>query len=249
VSSRTIIDMEQSVTRLLVFTDEPVLTSGLEAVFGSNSEFSLVGTCSHASQIAAAAAASRPDILLIDLTPEVTFELLLSLQGRFPETHLVLWVHSIRTEAAYQAFEHGIRGILRKTLPIEPMLACLRVVAAGGHWFDESMEVALRSVTTVHMTPRESQLVNLLTTGLKNKEIATALFLSEGTVKVYLSRLFRKLGVKDRFELALYGLKNMAGTKEADGLGLPQAMQPQRRDDLPATLIHNLAMERLALGA
>ena len=45
--------------------------------------------------------------------------------------------------------------------------------------------------------------------GLKNKEIATALTISEGTVKVYLSRLFQKLGVKDRFELALYGLKNL----------------------------------------
>jgi two-component system, NarL family, nitrate/nitrite response regulator NarL len=241
-------DMEQSVTRLLVFTDEPILASGLEAVFGSRSEFELVGTCLQVSQIAATAAASRPDILLIDMTPEVTFELLLALQGQFPETRLVLWVHSIRTEAAYQAFEHGIRGILRKTLPVEAMLACLRIVAAGGRWFDETMETALRSVTAVHMTPRESQLVNLLATGLKNKEIATALFLSEGTVKVYLSRLFRKLGVKDRFELALYALKNMAGTKETDGLGSPQATQSEGYD-IPAPLIHNLAMERLALGA
>jgi hypothetical protein len=44
---------------------------------------------------------------------------------------------------------------------------------------------------------------------MKNKEVATALNISEGTVKVYLSRLFQKLGVKDRFELALYGLKNL----------------------------------------
>ena len=51
--------------------------------------------------------------------------------------------------------------------------------------------------------------MSLLSQGLKNKEIATALNISEGTVKVYLSRLFQKLGVKDRFELALYGLKNL----------------------------------------
>ena len=59
------------------------------------------------------------------------------------------------------------------------------------------------------LTRREGQLVSLLSQGLKNKEIATALTISEGTVKVYLSRLFQKLGVKDRFELALYGLKNL----------------------------------------
>src|SRR6185369_6799642 len=48
-----------------------------------------------------------------------------------------------------------------------------------------------------------------LSQGLKNKEIATTLMISEGTVKVYLSRLFQKVGVKDRFELALFGLKNL----------------------------------------
>ncbi len=236
-------------TRLLVFTDEPFLARGLEAVLLSQSDFELVATCSQVLEIAEAVAASKPDILLIDLTPEVTFELLLGLQNRFPGSRIVLWVHSIGTEIAYQAIEHGIRGILRKTVPLETMIACLRIVAAGGHWFDEAMEAALRSVKTIHLTPRESQIVNLLTTGLKNKEIATALFLSEGTVKVYLSRLFQKLGVKDRFELALYGLKNMAGTNVASGADWPQATQPQSRVAGRAPFIHNLAMGRLALRA
>src|SRR5450432_2214071 len=66
------------------------------------------------------------------------------------------------------------------------------------------------SASRYSQTRSEGQLVTLLAQGLKNKEIATALNISEGTVKVYLSRLFQKLGVKDRFELALYGLKNLA---------------------------------------
>jgi DNA-binding NarL/FixJ family response regulator len=61
---------------------------------------------------------------------------------------------------------------------------------------------------SVLLTRREAQLTTLLAHGLKNKEIAAALDVSEGTVKVYMSKLFQKLGVKDRFELALYGLKN-----------------------------------------
>jgi len=56
---------------------------------------------------------------------------------------------------------------------------------------------------------RRRDLITLLAQGLKNKEIATALGLSEGTVKVYLSKLFLKLGVKDRFELALVSLRNL----------------------------------------
>jgi DNA-binding NarL/FixJ family response regulator len=150
---------------------------------------------------------------------------------------------------AYQAVEHGIRGILRKTLPLEAMITCLLIVAAGGRWFDEALEAALRTVTTVHLTPRESQIVNLLTTGLKNKEIATSLFLSEGTVKVYLSRLFHKLGVKDRFELALYGLKNMAGTDGANGTGQSETREPQSIKAGPVPFIHHLAMGSLAARA
>jgi DNA-binding CsgD family transcriptional regulator len=77
------------------------------------------------------------------------------------------------------------------------------------------------------LTRREGQLVTLLAQGLKNKEIATSLNISEGTVKVYLSRLFQKLGVKDRFELALYGLKNLApGASSVDTSGDDSARRP-----------------------
>ena len=81
------------------------------------------------------------------------------------------------------------------------------------------------------LTRREGQLVTLLSQGLKNKEITTALGISEGTVKVCLSRLFQKLGVKDRFELALYGLKNLTpggGSLESASAGkIGEARGPQ----------------------
>jgi two-component system, NarL family, nitrate/nitrite response regulator NarL len=237
---------EHLVTRLLVFTDEPVLAGGLEAVFMSQIEFGLAAICPQVSQLEDTVSATKPDILLLDLTPEVTFELMLSLQRQFPKTKIVLWAHSIGAEMAYQAMEHGIRGILRKSFSSETLITCLRIVAEGGIWFDEALEAALRAVTKIHLTPRESQLVGLLTTGRKNKEIAAALFLSEGTVKVYLSKLFRKLGVKDRFELALFGLKNMAGTEGANEAEQPpRPTQPQRMGAGPAPFIHHMAMGTL----
>jgi DNA-binding CsgD family transcriptional regulator len=77
----------------------------------------------------------------------------------------------------------------------------------------------------VALTQREGQLVSLLSQGLKNKEIATTLMISEGTVKVYLSRLFQKVGVKDRFELALFGLKNLTtGQLPEKSARVPSAM-------------------------
>lgn len=228
--------------RLFFFTDEPVLASGLKIVLASGNEFELAGTCQRVSEIAAAATDCGAEILLIDLTPEVTFDILMGLQAQLPGVRMVLWAHSITTEMAFQSMEHGIRGILRKTLPSETLMTCLRIVSQGGLWFDEVLEAALRTVKRIDLAPRERQLVNLITSGFKNKEIATALFLSEGTVKVYLSKLFQKLGVKDRFELALYGLKNMAGSKVAVEGAQPQMTQSQRRNSECMPFIRSMAM-------
>ena len=102
-----------------------------------------------------------------------------------------------------------MRGILRKTLPTDLQVKCLQKVQAGELWFEKALTDSFLCARRVALTQREGQLVSLLSQGLKNKEIATTLMISEGTVKVYLSRLFQKVGVKDRFELALFGLKNL----------------------------------------
>ena len=103
----------------------------------------------------------------------------------------------------------GVRGILRKTLPSELLIKCLQRVNEGEFWFEKALTDSFLSAKRIALTKREGQLVSLLSQGLKNKEIASMLLISEGTVKVYLSRLFQKVGVKDRFEFALYGLKNL----------------------------------------
>ncbi len=234
--------------RLFLFTDEPVQAKGLEIALSSAGEFELVAVCGEASQLAEIMESSRPDLLLMDLIPELTFGVLVDLQRRFPGSRIVLWVRSISTEMAYQSIEHGVRGILRKTLPQETLVKCLRMVHEGGLWFEEALKTSFLSVRTISLTRRESQLVSLLSQGLKNKEIAASLFISEGTVKVYLSRLFHKLGVKDRFELALYGLKNMPAGEGLFEMPQPRPVQqPQRKEAAQAQLLRSLVLERPAL--
>jgi len=196
--------------RVLLFADEPVLTRGFAAVLATAPGFEHAAVCQSPSDLMERALAEeRPDVLLIDLTPEVTFGLLTQLRRDLPQCRIVLWVRTISTELAYQAMELGIRGILRKTLPAELLIKCLAKVSEGELWFDKGLTASFLSAKMVSLTRRESQLVTLLSQGLKNKEIAATLSISEGTVKVYLSRLFQKVGVKDRFELALYGLRNL----------------------------------------
>src|SRR5207244_12826951 len=100
---------------------------------------------------------------------------------------------------------------------------CLKCVKDGELWFEKALTDNLMTTRRYALTRREGQLVALLSQGLKNKEIATAMDISEGSVKVYLSRLFQKLQVKDRFELALFGLKNL--NPSPDSLGRSYGMK------------------------
>lgn len=172
--------------------------------------FDLISCCSNVDDLHRQLELHQPDLLLMDLTAKFTFSLLTGLQNLVQHTKIILWAQSISTELALQAMSLGVRGVLRKTVSIEVLLRCLVRVNEGELWFEKRLTDSIMSAKRYSLTRREGQLVILLTQGLKNKEIATALSISEGTVKVYLSRLFQKLNVKDRFELALFGLKNVA---------------------------------------
>src|SRR6476660_8646005 len=130
----------------------------------------------------------------------------------------------------------GVRGILRKTLPSDLLIKCLQRVNEGEFWFEKALTDSFLSAKRIALTKREGQLVSLLSQGLKNKEIASMLLISEGTVKVYLSRLFQKVGVKDRFELALFGLKNLSTGKLPVG---DKAIRPT-----PIAGLRSLVLER-----
>jgi len=231
-------------TRLLLYTDEPILASGLETVLAPATSYRLSGICRTTPALIEQARLERPDVLLLDLTPDLTFGVLLEVQRQFPNSRIVLWVRSISTELAYQAIEHGVRGILRKTHPPEILLKCLQMVAEGGLWFEEALKASFTTMRTISLTRRESQLVSLLSQGLKNKEIAATLFISEGTVKVYLSRLFQKLGVKDRFELALFGLKNMPSGEALVEVPQPRAVLPQRKNAGQSQWLRSIVLEK-----
>jgi DNA-binding NarL/FixJ family response regulator len=194
---------------VLLCSDEPILAEGLARILAGADALDLVSFCPRIDDLRSQMESHQPDLLLVDLSAGITFGVLSGLHEVAAQAKIILWVHSISTELALQAMSLGVRGILRKTLPTETLLRCLTRVNEGELWFEKALTDSIMSARRYSLTRREGQLVSLLSQGLKNKEIATALNISEGTVKVYLSRLFQKLGVKDRFELALYGLKNL----------------------------------------
>ena len=197
--------------RLIMFCDEPLVAEAMANVFKGAEDIEVTRTLQRASDAAPAVVQFQPDVLLLCLTPEIHIGVIRQLRQAAPDCRIVLWVHSISKELAHQAMEMGVRGILRRTDSPEMILKCLRKVQEGELWFDRILTSSFMACRRVRLTRREGQLARLLAAGLKNKEIASELSISEGTVKVYLSRLFDKVGAKDRYELALFSLRNLQG--------------------------------------
>ena len=103
--------------RILLCSGEPILARGLESVLRHVKDFDLLPSCGSLAGLLDQMVSSKPEVLLLDLNPEVTFAVLSDLKQAAPETRMVLWVTTISTELAFQAMGLGIRGILRKQLP------------------------------------------------------------------------------------------------------------------------------------
>lgn len=196
------------VIRLLLYSDTPVMAAGLSSLLRAASGFELATVDGSLAELRSAVSAVDPHIVLMDFTSELPPEIPGDLDPGLLARSVVLWVYDIPPEVALHAMSLGVRGILRSTLGLELVLRCLQKVHQGELWFEKALMDDGLDTRKADLTGREIQLIRLLAMGLKNKEISGMLSITEGTVKVYLSRLFQKLGVKDRFELALYGMKN-----------------------------------------
>jgi DNA-binding NarL/FixJ family response regulator len=220
-------------TRVLVLTDQPILARGFQEILSADD----MEAISSGDPAGDALHPSNQELVLLDLTGEFTFETLADTHARMPGCNLVIRVGPMSRELIFQALEYGVRGILPVQLSPEMLLQSLRRIAKGevvievtDSGFDPGGE------KRISFSEREKQVVELLAQGLKNKEIAAAMNLAEGTVKVYLSRLFKKTKVRDRFELMLYRAQDrkLLSNPEAASPAAENPTAPQLTQYLPA---------------
>jgi two-component system nitrate/nitrite response regulator NarL len=205
---------------------QPVAIEGLQKVLGDCDDLALLGTVSKITDALDAISSLRPDVALVDLSAGLApaIRLVTSLKAASVPSHIVLWVVDLPEMEAFRALQMGVRGILKKTLPVAKLLECLREVGAGKIWMDDSEHVAqfIQRKEASRLTPREKEVVRLICRGMKNKQIAENLHITAGTVKVHLMHIFEKTGLKDRLALAVHG-RELAGTenqsKEATNTG------------------------------
>ena len=171
-------------TTIVVFTDEPQLALGVSNLLASRAEFEVVMASAAVAELLPLIERTSPDVILVDLTPEMTLTLFAAIRATAPMARLLLWARSFSDELVAQAHELGIAGFVRRTCSHEEFLERLHQAAAGDEPGDEEMP---ERTTKVNLSYRESQLVTLLAQGLKNKEIATCLGISESTCLLYTS--------------------------------------------------------------
>jgi len=200
-------------TDVAVYSTQPILIAGLETILATTGDLQVAASADTVPELLNDIAVRRPAVVLVEASPEIGLDLIHHLRSR-SDAPIVLWVDTVAVEFISQVLGLGVRGILRKTMPPAAIVDCLRKVSAGELWVEKALCDRLLSTRRIALTPRERQLLALLAQGLKNKEIAWSLRITEGTVKVYLSRLFQKVGVNDRFDLALFALRNFAGSPE-----------------------------------
>lgn len=190
---------------------QPVVLEGLARIFAATSDLVLVGASAEPLRALDAIAALVPQVVLVDQTGGLrgAFRLLSELRARVPQTAAVLWVHELAEIESFRALQLGARGILRRSLPVASLLDCLRAAAQGSVWMENSIsnQVAgfLQRRSAARLTPREREIIEQIMCGAKNKDVAAALGITAGTVKVHLMHIFEKTGVKDRLELAMHG--------------------------------------------
>jgi two-component system nitrate/nitrite response regulator NarL len=191
---------------------QPITTEGLKLLIGAEAGLHFTEALDSLEAASEAIRTRPPDLMILDkgfgMHAVLDWVQDLKFVERPPAT--VVWGVSMTEAEALRLLQAGAKGIVRKSADLTSLVACLKTVASGSCWmedsvFRESMRPDRHSRS--ELTPREQQVLDLVEQGFKNKEIGMELGIRPGTVKIHLKHIFEKTGVHGRYGLALSGLK------------------------------------------
>ena len=202
--------------RLVLADDHPFILSGLENLFCTEEDIEVLASCVNGAEALEAVRKYRPDILVLDIRMPVKdgLEVAREIRKENLPTRMVLLTAVLDERESLEALRLGVQGIVLKEMAPQMLLQCIRKVHAGEQWIErhsarQTLEKLLRQEAGVReiaakLTPQEMTIVRLVAVGLRNKEIADKLHISEGTVKVHLHHIFEKFKVDSRLALLRY---------------------------------------------
>jgi two-component system NarL family response regulator len=198
------------VIRILVADDHPVMRTGLSLMLQHEPDMEVVADASNGAEAVALFRQHRPDIALMDLRMSEMdgAEATRVICEEFPSARIILLSMHDGSEDVYRGLQAGAKAYLLKDATCEEILETIRMVHAGQKRITGEVAAKLvERMTGPELTEREWEVVQLLVKGYGNQEIATALSVSEGTVKFHVNHILRKLDVSDRTQAILIALK------------------------------------------
>jgi two-component system nitrate/nitrite response regulator NarP len=202
------------VTSILIAADQPLMLAGIESCL-RGSGFDVVGRVTSGQAVLDCVSILRPNILLLDVTLPggAGLDVLRILRERGDDSNIVLLGVSPQDADLVEALQLGVNGYVLKDGATDLLLRCLEEVQNGRRWnerglLERGLDLALQTGigprdTLFLLTPRERAIAKLVSTGMSNRSVAQDLKLTEGTVKVWLHRIYAKLDVHNRTELAV----------------------------------------------
>jgi two-component system, NarL family, response regulator LiaR len=207
--------------RVLICDDQDLVCEGLRAILGTVPELEVVGVANDGAEALDLIPACHPDLVLMDLKmPGMNgVHATHRIRQQYPEIQVLVLTTYDADEWVFDAIRAGARGYLLKDTPRERLISAIQEAAAGetpidpavaGKLFAHVMQQTSVPDTVIAglLSVREREVLGLLGKGFSNAEIATRIYLSEGTVRNYVSSIFEKLGVTDRTQAAVLAIRS-----------------------------------------
>ncbi len=198
----------------LAIVDGHTLTRyGLRELVAHHSDIEIVAECQSAAEAPRAIAATLPDVVTVDVAlPDGDgLRLARDFRDRYADLGIVMLTSQQEDDVLFRALETGVSAFVAKTAPLEEVLAAIRHAAVAAASFTASglaMAVARRRTMQerLALSPRETEVLNLLHQGLSIPAIATEMYISVSTAKTYVARLYDKLGAANRSQALMAAL-------------------------------------------
>ena len=204
--------------RIVLADDHRIILEGLEQLFRREQDFEVIGTATNGEDALAAVRAKRPDVLVLDINMPKGNGLwvLKNVHTEKLKTRVVLLTATLDDDEVLEAMQSGVSGLVLKEAAAVNLVDTVRRVQRGERALEPmlvsralerlSQREEARKIVEV-LSKRETEIVKMVASGLRNKEIALKLSIGEGTVKTHLHTIYEKLGVHGRVELAMYALE------------------------------------------
>lgn len=205
--------------KILIVDDDALIRDGLKVILELEDEFSVIGTANNGQEAFAMCQKERPDLILMDIRMPVLDGVLGTrlIKNHFQDIKVVILTTFKDDEYIKEALKSGAEGYILKNQPADSIIESLRAVGKGNIVLEKEVAGTLSSMLrannkstfeSLNLSQRELDVLILVGDGLSNREIAEKLFLSEGTVRNYITNLLEKLELRDRTQLAIFYVRN-----------------------------------------